>query len=241
VSEGTENVSVEDGPTTFVLIPGAGADPRVYGATIDALRKLGHEGIAPPLPLEDAAATPSDHADAIVAALGDPPPAPLVIVGQSIGAYSATIAAARLRPARLILLAPMIPAPGESAGEWWATTDSEAAIAPLIERLGSMAEWDEAALAEVFYHDVDEATLAANAEFEGVPGNGLFEEPLPLAAWPDVPTTVLAPRDDRLFPLEFQRRVARERLSLEIEEMEGGHLAFLSRPGELAERLVALS
>jgi pimeloyl-ACP methyl ester carboxylesterase len=213
----------------------------VYGATIEALRALGHDGIAPPLPLDDASATPSDHADAILAALPDPPPDPLVVVGQSLGAYSATIAAARLRPARLILLAPMIPAPGESAGNWWEGTGHLEAIAPLVERLGPPSAWDDAAMAEVFYHDVDEATLAASAEYEGVPSDGLFEEPLPLAAWPDVPTTVLIPRADRLFPLEFQRRVARERLGIEIEEMEGGHLPFLSRPGELAERLVALA
>jgi pimeloyl-ACP methyl ester carboxylesterase len=241
VSAGATNVSTGGAGTTFVLVPGAGTDPRVYGATIEALRELGHDGIAPPLPLDDAAATPSDHADAILAALPDPPPVPLVVVGQSLGAYSATIAAAHLRPARLILLAPMIPAPGESAGEWWEGTGHGEAIAPLVERLGSPSEWDAAAMAEVFYHDVDEATLAASAEYEGVPGDGLFEEPLPLETWPDVPTTVLIPRADRLFPIEFQRRVARERLGLEIEEMEGGHLPFLSRPGELAERLVALA
>jgi pimeloyl-ACP methyl ester carboxylesterase len=237
VSERTGKVSADGAPATFVLIPGAGADPRVYGATIAALRELGHDGIAPPLPLDDAAATPSDHADAIIAALGDPPPAPLVIVGQSLGAYAATIAAARLRPQRLILLAPMIPTPGESAGEWWEGTGHPEAIAELTARVGQPSEWDEAAMAEVFYHDVDEATLAASAEYEGVPSKGLFEEPLPLEEWPDVPTTVLIPRDDRLFPLEFQRRVARERLGLEIEEMNGGHLPFLSRPDELAERL----
>lgn len=241
MSEGTANVSTDRAPTTFVLIPGAGADPRVYEATIAALRDLGHDGIAPPLPLDDADATPSDHADAIIAALGDPPPAPLVVVGQSLGAYAATIAAARLDPQRLILLAPMIPAPGESAGEWWAGTGHGEAIAPLTERLGSPSDWDEAAMAEVFYHDVDEATLAASAEYEGVPSTGLFEEPLPLEEWPDVPTTVLIPREDRLFPLEFQRRVARERLGLEIEEMNGGHLPFLSRPRELAARLVELT
>jgi pimeloyl-ACP methyl ester carboxylesterase len=241
VSEGTANVSTEGAPTTFVLVPGAGADPRVYGATIEALRDLGHDGIAPPLPLDDAAATPSDHAAAILDTLPDPPPGPLVVVGQSLGAYSAAIAAARLRPARLILLAPMIPAPGESAGEWWKGTGHDQAIAPLTERLGSPSEWDETAMAEVFYHDVDAETLAAGAEYEGVPSDGLFEEPLPLEEWPDVPTTVLIPRDDRLFPLEFQRRVARERLGLEIEEMDGGHLPFLSRPRELAERLVELA
>jgi pimeloyl-ACP methyl ester carboxylesterase len=241
MSGGTDNVSGGDGGVTFVLIPGAGADPRVYGATIEALRGLGHEGIAPPLPLDDADATPSDHADAVIAALGDPPPEPLVVVGQSLGAFAATIAAARLSPQRLILLAPMIPAPGESAGDWWKGTGHPEAIAELTARIGSPSEWDEAAVAEVFYHDVDEATLKANAEYDGAPSDGLFAEPLPLDAWPEVPTTVLIPRDDRLFPLEFQRRVARERIGVEIEEMNGGHLPFLSRPDELAQRLVDLA
>jgi pimeloyl-ACP methyl ester carboxylesterase len=238
----TANVSIDGGRTTFVLIPGAGADPRVYGATIAALRELGHEGIAPPLPLDDPDATPSDNAAAVIAALPEPPPASLVVVGQSLGAYAGTIVAARLQPARLILLAPMIPAPGESAGDWWRGTDHEAAIGPLIERHGTPSEWGEEAMAEVFYHDVDEATLAANAEYEGVPAPGLFAEPLPLAAWPDVPTTVLAGRDDRLFPLAFQQRVARERLGLEeVAEIDGGHLPMLARPRELAERLVELA
>jgi pimeloyl-ACP methyl ester carboxylesterase len=241
MSVGSANVSAEGAAVTFVLVPGAGADPQVYGATIDALRERGHDGIAPKLALDDANATPTDHADAIVAGLPDPPPTPLVVVGQSLGAYSATIAAARLRPRRLILLAPMIPTPGESAGDWGKGTGHEEAIAPLVDRLGSPSEWDEAAVAEVFYHDVDEATLAANAEYDGAPADGLFGEPLPLEAWPDVPTTVLAPREDRLFPLEFQRRVARERLGAEIEEMEGGHLPYLSRPDELARRLIELS
>jgi pimeloyl-ACP methyl ester carboxylesterase len=238
----TANVSVDGGPTTFVLIPGAGADPRVYNATIAALRHLGHDGVAPRLPLDAPDATPSDHATAVIAALPEPSPAPLVVVGQSLGAYAATITAARLHPQRLILLAPMIPSPGESAGDWWRGTDHEAAIGPLIERHGTPDEWGEDAMAEVFYHDVDEATLAANAEYEGVPSRGLFAEPLPLDAWPDVPTTVLAGRDDRLFPLAFQQRVARERLGLEqVAEIDGGHLPMLARPRELAERLVDLA
>jgi hypothetical protein len=43
------------------------------------------------------------------------------------------------------------------------------------------------------------------------------------------------------FPLDFQRRIARERLALEIDEVAGGHLPMLSRPRELARRLVELS
>src|ERR1700742_895145 len=105
----TANVSIDGGPTTFVLIPGAGTDPRVFEATIAALRELGHDGAAPPLPLDDPDATPSDHATAIVAALPEPPPAPLVVVGQSLGAYAATIAPARVDPARASPRAPAVP------------------------------------------------------------------------------------------------------------------------------------
>ncbi|HEX6417260.1 MAG TPA: hypothetical protein VFZ77_02145 [Acidimicrobiales bacterium] len=46
-------------------------------------------------------------------------------------------------------------------------------------------------------------------------------------------------RHDRLFPPDLQRRVARERLGLVPDEMDGGHLPALARPRELAARLVA--
>jgi pimeloyl-ACP methyl ester carboxylesterase len=64
-------------------------------------------------------------------------------------------------------------------------------------------------------------------------------EPWPLEAWPDVPTKVLLCRDDRMFTPDFQRRVARERLGIEPDEMDGGHYVSISRPRELAERLDA--
>jgi pimeloyl-ACP methyl ester carboxylesterase len=221
---------------TFVLIPGAGADPRVYGATIEALEAHGHRALAPPLPLTDHEAAPSDHAAAVLAALPDDAD-PLVVVAQSLGAFAGPLVAAEADAAGLVLLAPMIPAPGESAGEWWSNTGHEAAIAGLRERFGPMSEWDREALAHVFLHDVDEATQRASAGLGGAPGPGMFAEPWPLERWPQIPTVVLAAREDRLFPLPFQRRLARERLGLEAEEIDGGHLPMLSRPEELARRL----
>ncbi len=223
----------------FVLIPGAGSDPRVYGATIEALRALGHDAVAPELPLHDQEATPSDHAAAVAAAVPDEPE--LVVVGQSLGAFAAPLVAAWVPVARLVLLAPMIPKPGETAGEWWGNTRHDEAIADVLERHGPMREWGPDAFAEVFLHDVEPQVARDNQRFNGVPGAGMFTEPWPLEAWPDVPTHVLVPRDDRLFPREFQRRVARQRLDLEIDEMAGGHVPMLSRPSELAERLVDLA
>jgi hypothetical protein len=224
---------------SFVLIPGAGSDPRVYEATITELGSLGHEAIAPSLPLDDRAARPSDHADAVAAALArDTQP---VIVAQSLGAFTGPLVAARVPVAQLILLAPMIPRPGETAGEWWANTRHEEAIADVLARYGPMSAWGAEAIAEVFLHDVDPAVARENQRFQGAPGEGMFAEPWPLDAWPEVPTRVLAPTEDRLFPRGFQQRVARERLGLATDEMAGGHLPMLSRPRELAERLVELA
>lgn len=168
-----------------MLIPGAGIDPRIYRATIAALGELGQRALAPVLPLDDEDAAPSDHAAAVLAALpedgGD-----LVVVAQSLGAFAGPLVAERAEAAGLVLLAPMIPAPGETAGEWWANTGHEAAIAGLRERFGPMSEWGREALAEVFLHDVDEATVRANARYEGAPGRGMFAEPWPLDLFPRI-------------------------------------------------------
>jgi hypothetical protein len=45
--------------------------------------------------------------------------------------------------------------------------------------------------------------------------------------------------DDRLFPAKLLRRVVKERLGITPDEIDGGHCIALSRPRELAERLVA--
>jgi Alpha/beta hydrolase family len=222
--------------TTFVLIPGAGIHPGAWQWTIAQLRALGHEAVAPALPLEDLEAGPSAHAAAVVQAVRDVS-GPLVVVGQSLGAFAAPLFAARVPVAELVLVAPMIPAPGETAGEWWAAVGHNEAIARLVERLGPMSSWGSQELAEVFLHDVPVEIVQAAERFNGAPGPGMFSEPWPLAAWPEVPTRVLAPRDDRLFPLEFQRRVTRERLGLAVEVIPGGHVPMLARPAELAAHL----
>lgn len=224
---------------TFVLIPGAGTDPRVYRATVEALNGLGHDALAPTLPLDDQDATPSDHADAVAEAIAGAHE--LVVVAQSLGAFTGPLVTTRVPVAQLVLLAPMIPAPRETAGEWWDNTGHTDAIAGVLERYGPMSAWGPDAFSEVFLHDIDPDVARTNERFNRAPGAGMFGEPWPLERWPDVSTRVLAPREDRLFPLGFQIRIARERLGLEVDQISGGHLPMLSRPAELAARLVELA
>jgi pimeloyl-ACP methyl ester carboxylesterase len=52
-----------------------------------------------------------------------------------------------------------------------------------------------------------------------------------------VPTRVIAGRHDRLFPLDFMRRLSAGRLQIEPDVIDSGHLPALSRPDELVRRL----
>jgi hypothetical protein len=54
----------------------------------------------------------------------------------------------------------------------------------------------------------------------------------------DVLTRTLSADDDSgLFPLEFMRRLALERLNIVADVIDTGHLPALSRPDELVRRL----
>ena len=62
-----------------------------------------------------------------------------------------------------------------------------------------------------------------------------------LESWPKVPTRILLCRDDRLFPADWLRGDVQKRLGIEPDEIDGGHCVALSRPAELAQRLLAFA
>jgi pimeloyl-ACP methyl ester carboxylesterase len=129
----------------------------------------------------------------------------------------------------------MIPLPGETGGDWWTVTGQRAAREAYWTRAGIDGDPDDETV--MFFHDVPPA-LTAIAMAQPVAQSGRpFADPWPLSAWPDVPTRVVAGRDDRVFPAEFQRRIAADRLGLPVDEVPGGHLVALARPVELADRL----
>jgi pimeloyl-ACP methyl ester carboxylesterase len=219
--------------TTFLLIPGAGGDPNHWNYLVPRLEDLGHTAIPVDLPAQDETAGWAEYTDAAVAALGGADPGDTVVVAQSMGAYVAPLVAERLPVRLLVLVNPMIPAPGETAGDWWDATGQEAARAE-----AGLGPFD---IAADFFHDVPvEVTAEVLAGEDRSPSTRSFTEPWPATRWPDVPTVVLHGSDDRFFPPAFMRRVARDRLGLEPIEMPGGHLVALSRPAELARRLAAL-
>ena len=211
---------------TFVLIHGAG-DVGWYWHLVEAeLRERGHDTVAPDLPCDDDSAGLPEYVDAVVQAIGDR--TDLVVVAQSLGAFTAPLVCDRVPVKLLVLVAPMIPAPGEAPADYWVNT-----------RYGEEVRESYDDPIELFYQDVP-PELASEALKRGrEQSEARMGAASPLEAWPDVPTRVLLCRDDRLFPAGFIRRVARERLGITPDEIDGGHTPALSRPKELAECLQA--
>jgi pimeloyl-ACP methyl ester carboxylesterase len=211
---------------TFVLIHGGGGSAWEWHLVAAELRERGHDVVAVDLPIEDDSAGWSEYADAVVDAIGVR--TDLVVVAHSLGGFTGPLVCARVPVDLLVLVAGMIPAPGETGEEWWVNTGWEQAA----------REHDDSPTA-VFLHDVP-PELAAEALKRGRDQAGTpMLEPWPLDAWPDVPTKFLLCRDDRMFPAEWMRRVVEERLGITPDEIDGGHAPYLSRPKELAERLEA--
>jgi pimeloyl-ACP methyl ester carboxylesterase len=220
---------------TYVLVPGAGGSAWYWHRLVPELRRLGHRAIAVELPAADDKAGLGEYADTIVAAAGDHDE--VVLVAQSMGGLSAPLTCDRLNVTELILVNAMIPVPGETGGDWWAGTGQEQARRDLDVREGRApdAPFDPRVM---FFHDVPEAVTEEGMSVEPGQSGTPFGEPWPLAAWPEAPTRVLSGEQDRLFPVEFQIRVAQERLGITPETLPGGHLVALSRPVELAALLV---
>jgi SAM-dependent methyltransferase len=205
---------------TYVFVHGAGDSAWSWSRVAAALRESGHDAITLDLPSEDESAGWWDYADAVVEAIGDRED--VVLVAHSLGGFTAPLVCTRVPVELLVLVAAMVPAPGERAGYWWSNTGYESGD-------------DD----DIYYHDVAPDLAAEAAARSRGQAAKPMREPWPLSSWPDVPTRYLLCRDDRALPADWLRGVVHERLGFDPDEIDGGHCAYLSRPRELAERLDA--
>ena len=221
---------------TFVLIHGA-ADTAWYWHLVEPeLRERGHDVVTMDLPCDDDSAGLAEYADTVVDAIGDRKD--LVLVAQSFGGFTAPLVCERVPVDLMVLVAAMVPSPGETPNDYWTNTGWEPAkIDPVEPPIGTSKE--DAETIAAFMHDVP-PEVAAGAlrrvrDQSETPGQKVW----PLDAWPDVPTRFLLCRDDRFFPREWMRGVVKERLGITPDEIDGSHCIALSRPKELADRLEA--
>lgn len=220
--------------STFVLIPGAGSGPAHWTLVEPLLAAAGRETVAPELPCESDTDGLPEFTAATLAAIGDREE--LILVAQSLGAFTAAAVAAERDVELLVYLNGMIPIEGETPGAWWDNVGHAEAAAELFARHGPMSTWAEPDFVDVFLHDVPPENAAV--ETPRRQGGGIFGTAL--ASYPAaVPVRAIGGSNDRFFPIEFQRRLARTRLGTEIDEIATGHVPALADPTALASQLLA--
>jgi pimeloyl-ACP methyl ester carboxylesterase len=220
------------GMATFVLVPGAGGVAWYWHRLVPHLEEANHDAVAVDLPGDDEQAGLSVYVDRVLEAIGR---RHVVLVAQSLGGFTAAWVCARVPVRMLVLVNAMIPVPGETAGEWWDNTGAIAARMAAARRGGYSTDFD---VGTYFLHDVAPETIRQGGARERPEAEIVFSEPCRFELWPDVPIHVIAGRNDRFFPIDFQRRVARERLQAIVDELPGGHLLALSNPRGLADKLL---
>jgi pimeloyl-ACP methyl ester carboxylesterase len=220
---------------TFVLLHGAGSDSWYWHLVAPRLIAAGYKAIAVDLPVDDDTCGLAEYAATAIDTIGSR--RGLTLVAQSMGAFTAPMIAAELPVDQILLVAPMVPAPGETPGQWWDRTGQPEAARRYAVKQGRDPDLPFDPV-EIFLHDVEPTIVAASVDHVRNQSGRPFEDPWPLERWPDLPTSCVIGTGDRLFPPQFQRRVIQERLGLSPDEINTGHLPALSRPEELTRILL---
>jgi len=210
---------------TYVLIHGAGDVGWYWHLVAAELERSGHNVIAPDMPVDDESATLGDYATSVIDAIGQR--TDLIVVGQSFGGFTAPIVASRTDTKLIVLVAAMVPTPGESG-------------MGLFQNPGYEPEpQEDSSDIAVFYHDVP-SDLAVEALSKGrnQAGTG-FNEPWPLDAWPNIQTRAIVGTNDRVFPVSWLRQLTLDRIGVAADEIDTGHCVALAKPVELASRFEA--
>ncbi|BCW38324.1 alpha/beta hydrolase [Arthrobacter sp. StoSoilA2] len=202
----------------FVLIHGGGSTAWDWHLVKPLLEASGHGVIAVDLPIEDAGAGLEDYTRAVTAAVGDAQNT--IVVGHSLGGFTAPLACHALRSDGLVYLSAMIPMPGETFGDWWTNTGHDRESIP------------EEAFFNLVPEDLAQQAIGKERDQQGA----WMSAPWP-GRHPHVPTLAILCRDDLFFPPSFMRRQVRDRLGIEPVEIPGGHYASLSHPEAVAAAL----
>jgi len=227
---------------TFGLVHGAWHGPWCWERLIPELESRGHRTVAVDLPCEDPEVGLTRYAELTADALGTADD--VVLVGHSLCA-SAIPLVARLRPvAHLVFLCALLPEPGKSASDRYASEDVfvDGFRGQTATRHDGASYWaDPETAIPFFFHDCSPQDAAWAAAMLRPQSAAPRLEPWPDDPLPDVERSSVLCRDERCIRPEWSRTVSRELLGVEPFELDGGHSPFLSRPSELADVLVRVA
>ena len=225
--------------STFVLVHAGAHQSWHWHRFRPLLEQLGHDTIAPDVPMDDPAAGAGEWADVIVEAIsraGDRDD--IILVGHSLAGLAIPIVAARVPLRRLVFLCANVPVPGVSYEQYLGENPDAVIIPPLTSMHRAVSSC----------RGLSPGSCSSATATRRWPGRRMSDssrppalianrERGPLDAWPEVPSDYILCADDRIIGTSWSRRVSVERLGGPAIELPGGHSPFLSRPRHLARVL----
>ena len=227
----------------FVLVHGAWHGAWAWDRLRPVLEREGHRTLAVELPVDDVGADASAYARAIaqtVDAAGWTRP---TIVGHSLSGVALPLVPDLVDVGHLVFLGALIPVPGERMLDVFRREGVRGDTAPYIEedaeRRSSWTSYEGAF--EIFYRDVEPPRARAAFERLRPQARAPYAEICALERFPDVPTSYVLMREDRMILPRWSREAAPARLGVQPIELPGGHSPMIADPVRLAAALVDLS
>jgi pimeloyl-ACP methyl ester carboxylesterase len=184
---------------SFVLVHGAWHDARAWDQLREVLEHRGCRSVAVDLPAEDVTVDACGYAQLVAAAAAELGPPPPVIVGHSLAGITIPLVPGLTPVSRLVYLAALIPRPGEAIVDVIAQEAALAAVNGIARDEHERSYWSPAdAAIEVLYHDCEPAIARAAAARLRPQARTPQAQPSPLDRLPDLPTSYILMRDDRM-------------------------------------------
>ena len=229
------------GVSTFCLVHGSWHGPWCFERLVPELEARGHAAAAVDLRSDEPGSTCSDYAQTVARELAEADD-DVIVVGHSFGGLTVPLVAAHRPVRRLVYLAALVPQPGISMSAQFASGDRILACETGrdLDDQGRSYWVDKDAAIEAMYSDCSPEDADWAWSRLRPQSRAAQNERCPLERHPEVPTSYVVCRDDRMVSPEWGAKTARERLGVEPVEITSGHTAQVSRPGELAEALTSL-
>ena len=215
-----------------VLVHGAYADGSSWAEVIPILQGVGLEVTSVQNPL-----TSLDDDVAATRRALDLHDGPTVLVGHSWAGTVISQAGGDPRVSALVYVAARAPEVGEDYGALAATFPTPPASAGIF-HAGGFAQLDERAFLEDFAGGVDPVRARVLYAVQGRIADTLFASRTTVAAWRTKPCWYAVSKQDRTTSPDLERFVA-QRMGATTIEIDGGHLAIVTHPKEIAGLILA--
>jgi pimeloyl-ACP methyl ester carboxylesterase len=211
-----------------VLVHGAFVDASIWDGVIRRLQRDGYEVRAVQLPLtslaEDVAAT-----QAVLRRVDGP----TVLVGYSWGGVPVSVAGVDSKVKGLVYFAAVTPDPGQSLKQMLAPYAEKAMPGmAAVQRDDEDFLWlDPARFGFALAHDAPPDVVRVMAAAEKPTAERILSDKPERAAWQSKPTWYAVSTEDKIFPVQLQRDLARK-IGARVIELPTGHASILSRPDD---------